>query len=134
MGRTLPLQVVSHSPMGLPQTVVTPLLSPQFVHLMSREATEEENKLWQSLGDAWNIPRLDNVGHISLLHLTKHIRGLRKNLRTFWLYVVELSVPSHVTYILLFIHSIHFSNDFLKFCLIIAADTGGFLYKQTNRF
>lgn len=108
MGRTLPLQVVSHSPMGLPQTVVTPLLTPQFVRLMSMEATEQENKLWESLGDAWNIPRLDNVGHISLLHLTKHMQSLRKNLHTFWLYVVELSVPSHVTYILLFIHSMIF--------------------------
>lgn len=91
MGRTFPLQVVSRSPMGLPQTVVTPLLTAEFVQLMSREATEEENKLWQSLGDAWNIPRLDNVGHISLLHLTKHMQCLRKNPHIFWLYVVELS-------------------------------------------
>lgn len=48
--------VVAHSPDGLPQTVVTPLLLPEFVHTMSKEVTEEEYKLWQFLGDAWNIP------------------------------------------------------------------------------
>ncbi|XP_056614386.1 epidermal growth factor receptor kinase substrate 8 isoform X2 [Triplophysa dalaica] len=40
----------------LPQTVVAPLLEPQCVLLLSEHATPEEDKLWQSLGDPWNIP------------------------------------------------------------------------------
>uniref|UniRef100_UPI0037E81CBA epidermal growth factor receptor kinase substrate 8-like protein 3 n=1 Tax=Semicossyphus pulcher TaxID=241346 RepID=UPI0037E81CBA len=48
--------VVSHCPEGLPQTIVAPLLTPQCIRLMSEEASAEEDQLWQSLGDAWNIP------------------------------------------------------------------------------
>lgn len=59
--RPFPPQVVAHCPDGLPQTIVTPLLIPGFVDMMSKEATEEEYKLWQFLGDAWNIPRLESV-------------------------------------------------------------------------
>ncbi|XP_030586114.1 epidermal growth factor receptor kinase substrate 8-like protein 3 [Archocentrus centrarchus] len=48
--------VVSHCPEDLPPTIVAPLLTPQCIRLMSEEATTEEDELWQSLGDAWNIP------------------------------------------------------------------------------
>ncbi|KAI7790955.1 epidermal growth factor receptor kinase substrate 8-like protein 3 isoform X2 [Triplophysa rosa] len=40
----------------LPQTVVAPLLEPQCVVLLSEHASPDEDKLWQSLGDPWNIP------------------------------------------------------------------------------
>ncbi|XP_077385150.1 epidermal growth factor receptor kinase substrate 8-like protein 3 [Festucalex cinctus] len=40
----------------LPPSIVAPLLTPQCICLMSEEATAEEDQLWQSLGDAWNIP------------------------------------------------------------------------------
>lgn len=63
-----PSQVVSHSPNGLPQTVVTPLLVPQFVDMMNKEATEEEFKLWQFLGDAWNVPRSES-GTVYTVHV-----------------------------------------------------------------
>ncbi|XP_058230268.1 epidermal growth factor receptor kinase substrate 8-like protein 3 isoform X2 [Hemibagrus wyckioides] len=41
----------------LPACVVAPLLEPECVRFLSEEATQEEDQLWQSLGDAWNIPR-----------------------------------------------------------------------------
>lgn len=40
----------------LPQTVVAPLLEAQCVVFLSEHASPEEDKLWQSLGDPWNIP------------------------------------------------------------------------------
>ncbi|XP_034547108.1 epidermal growth factor receptor kinase substrate 8-like protein 3 [Notolabrus celidotus] len=48
--------VVSHCPEELPQTIVAPLLTPTCIRLLSEEASAEEDQLWQSLGDAWNIP------------------------------------------------------------------------------
>ncbi|XP_045884738.1 epidermal growth factor receptor kinase substrate 8-like protein 3 [Micropterus dolomieu] len=48
--------VVSHCPEDLPQTIVAPLLTPQCIRLMSDEASTDEDRLWQSLGDPWNIP------------------------------------------------------------------------------
>ncbi|KAM9759054.1 epidermal growth factor receptor kinase substrate 8-like protein 3 [Menidia menidia] len=48
--------VVSHCPEGLPPTIVAPLLTPQCVRFLSEVASTEEDQLWQSLGDAWNIP------------------------------------------------------------------------------
>ncbi|XP_031143286.1 epidermal growth factor receptor kinase substrate 8-like protein 3 isoform X2 [Sander lucioperca] len=48
--------VVSHCPEDLPQTIVAPLLTPQCIRLLSEEASAEQDQLWQSLGDAWNIP------------------------------------------------------------------------------
>ncbi|XP_068170847.1 epidermal growth factor receptor kinase substrate 8-like protein 3 [Antennarius striatus] len=48
--------VRSHSSDDLPPTIVAPLLTPQCIRLMSEEASTEEDQLWQSLGDAWNIP------------------------------------------------------------------------------
>ncbi|XP_040890971.1 epidermal growth factor receptor kinase substrate 8-like protein 3 [Toxotes jaculatrix] len=48
--------VIPHCPEDLPPTIVAPLLTPQCIRLMSEEASTEEDQLWQSLGDAWNIP------------------------------------------------------------------------------
>ncbi|XP_062419718.1 epidermal growth factor receptor kinase substrate 8-like protein 3 isoform X2 [Pungitius pungitius] len=48
--------LVSHCADTLPETIVAPLLTPQCIRLLSEEASPEEDKLWQSLGDAWNIP------------------------------------------------------------------------------
>ncbi|XP_078104630.1 epidermal growth factor receptor kinase substrate 8-like protein 3 isoform X2 [Sander vitreus] len=48
--------VVAHCPEDLPQTIVAPLLTPQCIRLLSEEASAEQDQLWQSLGDAWNIP------------------------------------------------------------------------------
>lgn len=67
LGYTFAHQVVSHCPEGLPPTIVAPLLTPQCVRLMSDEASAEEDQLWQSLGDAWNIPRWDTGGSNNLL-------------------------------------------------------------------
>lgn len=54
-----PSQVAPHSPVGLPMTIVVPLLTPACVQLLKTEVTPEEEQLWLSLGDAWNIPRWD---------------------------------------------------------------------------
>nr|XP_040059157.1 epidermal growth factor receptor kinase substrate 8-like protein 3 isoform X3 [Gasterosteus aculeatus aculeatus]XP_040059158.1 epidermal growth factor receptor kinase substrate 8-like protein 3 isoform X3 [Gasterosteus aculeatus aculeatus] len=48
--------LLSHCADDLPETIVAPLLTPQSIRLLSEEASAEEDKLWQSLGDAWNIP------------------------------------------------------------------------------
>uniref|UniRef100_A0A3Q4GTD5 EPS8 signaling adaptor L3a n=1 Tax=Neolamprologus brichardi TaxID=32507 RepID=A0A3Q4GTD5_NEOBR len=48
--------VVSHCPEVLPPSIIAPLLTPQCIRLMSEVASTEEDELWQSLGDAWNIP------------------------------------------------------------------------------
>ncbi|TRY86007.1 hypothetical protein DNTS_029350, partial [Danionella cerebrum] len=48
--------VVSHCSKDLPPSVVAPLLEPETVMFLSEEASAEEDQLWQSLGDAWNIP------------------------------------------------------------------------------
>ncbi|KAM9408209.1 epidermal growth factor receptor kinase substrate 8-like protein 3 [Pholidichthys leucotaenia] len=48
--------VVSHGPAGLSPTIVAPLLTPHCIRFLSEEATTEEDQLWQTLGDPWNIP------------------------------------------------------------------------------
>ncbi|KAM9859368.1 epidermal growth factor receptor kinase substrate 8-like protein 3 [Aulostomus maculatus] len=48
--------IVPHCPEDLPPTIVAPLFTPQSIRLLSEEASGEEDQLWQSLGDAWNIP------------------------------------------------------------------------------
>ncbi|XP_061583075.1 epidermal growth factor receptor kinase substrate 8-like protein 3 isoform X2 [Cololabis saira] len=48
--------LVSHCPKDQPATIVAPLLTPQCIRLLSEEASSEEDELWQSLGDPWNIP------------------------------------------------------------------------------
>uniref|UniRef100_A0A3B3UGX6 EPS8 signaling adaptor L3a n=1 Tax=Poecilia latipinna TaxID=48699 RepID=A0A3B3UGX6_9TELE len=48
--------VCSHCSETIPPSIVAPLLTPQCIRLLSEEASSEEDNLWQSLGDAWNIP------------------------------------------------------------------------------
>lgn len=48
--------VVFHCDEDLPPSIVAPLFEPECVVFLSEEATPEEDHLWQSLGDAWNIP------------------------------------------------------------------------------
>ncbi|MEQ2266521.1 hypothetical protein XENORESO_008659, partial [Xenotaenia resolanae] len=48
--------VCSHCSEALPQSIIAPLLTPQCIRLLSEEASSEEDELWQSLGDPWNIP------------------------------------------------------------------------------
>uniref|UniRef100_A0A665UKF2 EPS8-like 3a n=1 Tax=Echeneis naucrates TaxID=173247 RepID=A0A665UKF2_ECHNA len=48
--------VIHHCPGHLPPTIVAPLLTPQCIHLLSEEASTDEDQLWQTLGDAWSIP------------------------------------------------------------------------------
>ncbi|XP_061076687.1 epidermal growth factor receptor kinase substrate 8 isoform X2 [Conger conger] len=48
--------LVPQCPPDLPSTIVSPLLTDQTIKLLSEEATPEEDQLWQSLGEAWNIP------------------------------------------------------------------------------
>ncbi|KAK5603941.1 hypothetical protein CRENBAI_025825 [Crenichthys baileyi] len=48
--------VCSRCSEALPQSIIAPLLTPQCIRLLSEEASSEEDELWQSLGDPWNIP------------------------------------------------------------------------------
>ncbi|XP_064161563.1 epidermal growth factor receptor kinase substrate 8-like protein 3 [Anguilla rostrata] len=48
--------LVPHAPPDLPSSIIAPLLTDQTIKLLSEEANQEEDQLWQSLGDAWNIP------------------------------------------------------------------------------
>ncbi|KAL4645891.1 epidermal growth factor receptor kinase substrate 8-like protein 3 [Arapaima gigas] len=48
--------VVSHCPPDVPPSVIIPLLTETALRLMAQVVTPEEDQLWQSLGDAWNIP------------------------------------------------------------------------------
>ncbi|XP_036386635.1 epidermal growth factor receptor kinase substrate 8 [Megalops cyprinoides] len=48
--------LVPHCSPDLPPSIVSPLLTEQCIRLLSEEASQEEDQLWQSLGDAWNIP------------------------------------------------------------------------------
>ncbi|XP_069046429.1 epidermal growth factor receptor kinase substrate 8-like protein 3b [Lepisosteus oculatus] len=41
----------------LPPSVLTPLLTPPAIQLLRQEVSPEEDQLWCSLGDAWNVPR-----------------------------------------------------------------------------
>ncbi|XP_067383220.1 epidermal growth factor receptor kinase substrate 8-like protein 3b isoform X2 [Channa argus] len=49
--------IISQYPADLPPTVVSPLLTEAALRLLSQVVTPEEDQLWRSLGDSWNIPR-----------------------------------------------------------------------------
>ncbi|XP_023283291.1 epidermal growth factor receptor kinase substrate 8-like protein 3 [Seriola lalandi dorsalis] len=49
--------VVPQYPADLPPTVLSPLLTESAMRLLSRVVSPEEDQLWRSLGDPWNIPR-----------------------------------------------------------------------------
>ncbi|XP_068454384.1 epidermal growth factor receptor kinase substrate 8-like protein 3b [Clinocottus analis] len=52
LGAILPLY-----PADLPPTVLAPLLTEAAMQLLSQVVDSEEDLLWRSLGDSWNIPR-----------------------------------------------------------------------------
>uniref|UniRef100_UPI003AAF3F2C epidermal growth factor receptor kinase substrate 8-like protein 3b n=1 Tax=Centroberyx gerrardi TaxID=166262 RepID=UPI003AAF3F2C len=49
--------MVPHYPTDLPPSVVTPLLTEPALLLLTEVVGSEEDQLWRSLGDCWNIPR-----------------------------------------------------------------------------
>ncbi|XP_070767108.1 epidermal growth factor receptor kinase substrate 8-like protein 3b [Enoplosus armatus] len=49
--------LVPQYPADLPPTVLSPLLTEATVQLLSQVVSPEEDGLWTSLGDCWNIPR-----------------------------------------------------------------------------
>ncbi|XP_056130784.1 epidermal growth factor receptor kinase substrate 8-like protein 3b [Lampris incognitus] len=49
--------IVCQYPTDLPPTVLSPMLTQPALLLLSEVVSPEEDKLWRSLGDSWNIPR-----------------------------------------------------------------------------
>ncbi|XP_060913221.1 epidermal growth factor receptor kinase substrate 8-like protein 3b [Labrus mixtus] len=49
--------IVPQYPEDLPPTVLSPLLTVSTLRLLSQVVSLEEDNLWRSLGDPWNIPR-----------------------------------------------------------------------------
>lgn len=50
-------QIIPQYPKDLPRNVLSPLLTDAAIGLLERSVSQEENQLWKSLGDYWNIPR-----------------------------------------------------------------------------
>ncbi|XP_040921347.1 epidermal growth factor receptor kinase substrate 8-like protein 3b [Toxotes jaculatrix] len=49
--------IVPQYPVDLPPTVLSPLLTEAALRLLSQVVSTEEDQLWRSLGDSWNVPR-----------------------------------------------------------------------------
>lgn len=49
--------IVPRYPLDLPPSVLSPLLTVSALRLLSQVVSPEEDDLWRSLGDSWNIPR-----------------------------------------------------------------------------
>ncbi|KAJ8017231.1 hypothetical protein DPEC_G00015660 [Dallia pectoralis] len=49
--------IVSHYPIDLACSVITPLLIEPALILLNQVVTPEEDNLWRALGDSWNMPR-----------------------------------------------------------------------------
>ncbi|KAK9970531.1 hypothetical protein ABG768_026468 [Culter alburnus] len=49
--------MVSQYPPNIPPSVLSPLLTEKALQLMGSVVTPNEDQLWGSLGDAWNVPR-----------------------------------------------------------------------------
>ncbi|XP_051280499.1 epidermal growth factor receptor kinase substrate 8-like protein 3b isoform X2 [Dicentrarchus labrax] len=49
--------IVPQYPADLPPTVISPLLTVAALRLLSQVVDPEEDNLWRSLGDSWNLPR-----------------------------------------------------------------------------
>ncbi|CAK6951323.1 epidermal growth factor receptor kinase substrate 8-like protein 3b [Scomber scombrus] len=49
--------ILPHYPADLPPTVLSPLLTDAALRLMGEVVNPEEDQIWSSLGDCWNIPR-----------------------------------------------------------------------------
>lgn len=50
-------QVTSLYPAEIPPKVVSPLLTVAALRLLADVLNAEEDRLWRSLGDSWNLPR-----------------------------------------------------------------------------
>lgn len=50
-------QVVPQYPLDIPPSVVSPLLTVPALRLLSQVVDPEEDQLWRSLGDSWNVQR-----------------------------------------------------------------------------
>ncbi|XP_047438109.1 epidermal growth factor receptor kinase substrate 8-like protein 3 [Mugil cephalus] len=61
--------LMSHAPVGLTSHIVAPLLTPLSIRFLSDEASPEEDELWQSLGDPWNVPSNKWHGEIPVYNL-----------------------------------------------------------------
>lgn len=86
---------MSHCPEVLPPSIIAPLLTPQCIRLMSEEASTEEDELWQSLGDAWNIPRCNKTSLILWLLFVYSWESVLLNVsRAIKHVLLLLSVPS----------------------------------------
>lgn len=53
----LPPQVTPLYPAEIPPKVVSPLLTVAALRLLADVLNAEEDQLWRSLGDSWNLPR-----------------------------------------------------------------------------
>ncbi|XP_067269845.1 epidermal growth factor receptor kinase substrate 8-like protein 3b isoform X2 [Pseudorasbora parva] len=49
--------MASQYPPNIPPTVLSPLLTEKALQLLGSVVTPDEDRLWGSLGDAWNVPR-----------------------------------------------------------------------------
>ncbi|XP_051525169.1 epidermal growth factor receptor kinase substrate 8-like protein 3 isoform X2 [Myxocyprinus asiaticus] len=49
--------VVGQYPPNIPSTVLSPMLTEKALQLLGTVVTPEEDRLWGSLGDSWNVPR-----------------------------------------------------------------------------
>uniref|UniRef100_A0A3Q4MHR5 EPS8 signaling adaptor L3b n=1 Tax=Neolamprologus brichardi TaxID=32507 RepID=A0A3Q4MHR5_NEOBR len=49
--------IVPQYPFDLPPNVISPLLTDPAIGLLKQNVSQEENQLWMSLGECWNIPR-----------------------------------------------------------------------------
>ncbi|KAE8749059.1 hypothetical protein FOCC_FOCC004227 [Frankliniella occidentalis] len=58
----------THYGPNLPAKVVSPLLTREAVNLLVNCVTSKETELWQSLGDAWLVPRDQWKGYVSPYH------------------------------------------------------------------
>lgn len=54
---SISVQLLPRYPADVPPTVVSPLLTVATLRLLSQVVDPEEDNLWRSLGDSWNVPR-----------------------------------------------------------------------------
>lgn len=54
-------------PGDVPPNVVSPLLTVVALRFLSQEVNQNEEMLWRSLGDSWNLPKYGNPTHTYLI-------------------------------------------------------------------
>lgn len=50
-------QMVPQYPADVPPSVVSPLLTVAALRVLSQVVNPEEDQLWRSLGESWNLPK-----------------------------------------------------------------------------